>query len=325
LPRVHPAVTNTPDVRASVLRWFFLALACLFGGIVPACADVLTRSNLHVQIRAGHQALPYSSSTRFDTADALAQIDLLPEVPGRVRLVYGGSLPTSSFAAATGWNREHLWPNSLGIDDRLPAYSDLHNLRPCDANVNSARGNKWFDVSLPTDPGYAKPAHAESPLSATDRDSWMPPASERGDLARALFYMDVRYEGTGGEPDLRLVEDTRLITSTGTAMGRLSTLLRWHAEDPPDAVERLRNEAVARLQGNRNPFVDEPALAAALYLPRLEIILTEGRPALTWDSELPLVLESAPAPSGPWSRAQAIPSAEDALDSVRLFRLTLVP
>jgi endonuclease I len=325
LPHNRTDATNTPDVRASVPLWFLLALACLCGGSLPTCADGVTRSNLHVQIRARHQTLPYSSSTRFDTADALAQIDLLPEVPGRVRLVYGGSLPTSSFGAATGWNREHLWPNSLGIDDRLPAYSDLHNLRPCDANVNSARGNKWFDVSLPTDPGYARPAHAESPLSATDRDSWMPAPSERGDLARALFYMDIRYEGTGGEPDLRLVEDTRLITSSGTAMGRLSTLLRWHAEDPPDDVERLRNDAVARFQGNRNPFVDEPGLAGAVYLPRLEIVLTEGRPVLTWDSELPLVLESAPSPAGPWSRAQAMPSAEDALESVRLFRLILAP
>jgi endonuclease I len=312
-------------VRVPSLAAGLLLLTLLLGGLDRTLADPLIRSNLHVLVRTRHQPLPYASSTRFDTSDALAQVDLVPGSPSLVRLVYGGSLPVSTFGATTGWNREHLWPNSLGIDDGLPAYSDLHNLRPCDAHVNSARGNKWFDVSTPADPGYAKPAHAESPLSATDRDSWMPAASERGDLARALFYMDVRYEGTAGEPDLRLVEDTRLITSTGSAMGRLSTLLRWHAEDPPDDAERQRNDAVARLQGNRNPFIDQPALATAVYLPDLKIRLVDGRPVLAWESELPLTLESAQAPEGPWSRAQAAPLDDASPDTTRLFRLVLAP
>ena len=48
-------------------------------------------------------------------------------------------------------------------------------------------------------------------------------------------------------------------------MGALSVLLQWHAEDPVDEAERLRNEAVYSYQGNRNPFIDHPAWVDCIY------------------------------------------------------------
>ena len=43
-------------------------------------------------------------------------------------------------------------------------------------------------------------------------------------------------------------------------------LLRWNAEDPPSAFEQRRNERIhATWQGNRNPFVDHPEWAAAIW------------------------------------------------------------
>ena len=92
-----------------------------------------------------------------------------------------------------------------------------------------------------------------------------------------MFYMAIRYEGgthglTGSaEPDLVLTDNTSLIVSsggntTGTAyMGRLSVLLEWHAQDPPDDDERRRNEVIYSYQGNRNPFVDHPEWAECLF------------------------------------------------------------
>jgi len=92
----------------------------------------------------------------------------------------------------------------------------------------------------------------------------------KGDIARAVLYMAIRYEGgahptTGqGEPDLELTDDRSRIVSTSASpayMGLLSTLLAWHQSDPPDARERERNEVVYSFQGNRNPFIDQPQWA----------------------------------------------------------------
>ena len=105
---------------------------------------------------------------------------------------------------------------------------------------------------------YADPAHAEAPLTTADIDSWEPPESLKGDVARAMFYMAVRYEGGSGEPDLELTDDIGEITTSRSKMGRLTTLLDWHTIDPVSAEERLRNDKVFSIQGNRNPFVDHP-------------------------------------------------------------------
>jgi len=95
----------------------------------------------------------------------------------------------------------------------------------------------------------------------------------KDDIARALFYMDVRYEpGTTGEPDLVLTEATGTIASTTNFMGRLRILLAWHAADPVDAAERRRNDVVfERYQQNRNLFVDRPEFVRLVFWPVLDI------------------------------------------------------
>jgi endonuclease I len=102
-------------------------------------------------------------------------------------------------------------------------------------------------------------------------------ARRKGDVARAILYMDVRYEGGTAangqpEPDL-IVTNNRaqiVVTPSGQVpaqgyMGVLSTLLAWHNADPPDAQEQLRNAVVYSYQGNRNPFIDHPEYAACLW------------------------------------------------------------
>src|SRR5262249_10321340 len=115
------------------------------------------RLALHNIIK-GHTSVPYSSSGP-DTVDALKVLDEDPSDTNNVILIYSRrSDPKTNFNVNTiGWNREHLWPNSYGIDGHMPAYSDLFNLRPEDEMVNSARGNKYYDLSDTNDPGYRKP------------------------------------------------------------------------------------------------------------------------------------------------------------------------
>ena len=43
-----------------------------------------------------------------------------------------------------------------------------------------------------------------------------------------------------------------------------SILRKWHEMDPPDATERLRNDVVFSIQGNRNPYIDHPEYVAAI-------------------------------------------------------------
>ncbi len=76
---------------------------------------------------------------------------------------------------------------------------DMHAMRAVDSSVNSSRGNLFYDDSDPLATGYASPAHPETPGTFRDFNSWEPRDCEKGDLARALLYMDLRYEGTNGE------------------------------------------------------------------------------------------------------------------------------
>jgi endonuclease I len=303
---------NRRPVRWSlrtIPRWILMGLvACL----TLAVSVELGQAQSAVELRAlwhrrlsGHRVIPYSSSTRLDTSDALAQLDADPANTNQVILIYGGlSLPASTFGRSGGWNREHLWPNSYGLDEVEPAFSDLHNLRACDSNANSARGNKWYDLSNPAEGGFRSPAHAEAPGTSTDSNSWEPPVRERGDIARALFYMDVRYEGdVPGEPELQLVQHVERISATNALMGRLLTLLRWNRNDPPDDRERRRNSAVERWQGNRNPFVDNPELAELLFVPAIRVGFQSGVPVVIrpTGTDINWLVESAGVPFGPWS------------------------
>ncbi len=233
-----------------------------------------------------HNVIPYSSSS-LDTQDALEVLDQDPVNSNNVILIYSRrSEPKATWPA---WNREHLWPNSYGIDDQPPAYSDLHNLRACDANVNSSRGNEFFDWSDTNAASYVMPAHVEAPECSSDADSWEPPPSVRGDIARAQFYMAVRYAGDkANEPDLELTDNIAAINSASTLMGRLRTLLQWHAADPVDDAERTRNDLIYSLyQANRNPFVDQPGWVQAAFVPRLAIETTTGGVRLRWAADGP--------------------------------------
>jgi hypothetical protein len=84
-----------------------------------------------------------------------------------------------------------------------------------------------------------------------------------------ILYMDVRYEGTSGELDLSVIDAVN--TSPAPQHGRLSTLLDWHEQDPPDAFEINRNNVVYSYQGNRNPFIDHPEFVGYIWNPTANV------------------------------------------------------
>ncbi|RYV04168.1 endonuclease I [Shewanella sp. OPT22] len=195
--------------------------------------------------------------------DQLGYTDVDPNNSNNVILLYTGrSEPKSNRAGQSNsldaWNREHVWAKSHGFPrSGQHGYTDLHHLRPADVSVNSSRGNKDFAMG--------GSAIGEAPGTKTDSDSFEPSNDVKGDVARMIFYMDVRYQGSdnSGTPDLSVVEG---ITSNGQPeLGDVCILLKWHQQDPVSAWEQRRNTRIHERQLNRNPFIDNPAWAQSIF------------------------------------------------------------
>ncbi|WP_211341516.1 endonuclease [Myceligenerans xiligouense] len=230
------------------------------GGDGPAgyydAADGLTGSALKSALHGiidDHTELSYST-----VWTALRETDEDPGNSGNVIELYTGrSISKYDNGGNVGdWNREHTWAKSHGdFGTSAGAGTDLHHLRPSDVQVNSTRSNKDFDEGGSSVSGCTG--------CSTDSNSFEPPDRVKGDVARMLFYMAVRYEGSDG-PDLELNDSV----SNGSAPlhGRISVLLDWHASDPVSATERSRNEIIySDWQGNRNPFIDHPEWADQIW------------------------------------------------------------
>lgn len=257
---------------------------------VNASSAEQLRCSLHETIN-GHTAYPYSASTT-DTWDILEIADEDPNNAGRILDVYKNrSFTKVSDRAGTGsgvtYNREHTWPNSLGFSDSgSTPYTDTHMLYLSDTGYNSDRGNSPYanctqasgcterttEVNNGFGGGSGSYPGNSNWYNANSFQTWN---HRQGDVARAVMYMAIRYEGGGGEPDLELTDNVNLIVATSSSpayMGLLSTLLAWHAADPPDAAELERNQVIFSFQANRNPFIDHPEWAT-------QALFTSSKPA----------------------------------------------
>lgn len=191
--------------------------------------------------------------------DALRYTDADPKNNNNVILLYTGRSQSklANGGMPNDWNREHVWAKSHGdFGTSAGAGTDLHHLRPTDVSVNSARGSLDFD--------NGGSYHPEATECRFDNDSWEPRNSVKGDVARMLFYMAVRYEGDSGEVDLEL--NNYVNNGKAPYMGKLSILLAWHKLDPVDDFERNRNNVIfEKYQLNRNPFIDHPEWVEAIW------------------------------------------------------------
>ena len=170
---------------------------------------------------------------RYNT---IAKADASLTDPSKVVLIYSRNEVNSAWDSGTTWNREHVWPQSKGwwgeaSNSSKSAGSDLHHVRPENPGVNSSRGNKPFGYKS----GY-----------------YLPVDAAKGDVARILFYLLVRYQEA----------DSKSITSVAESM---EMLLEWNELDPVDALEIQRNRETEKIQGNRNPFIDYPELANIIW------------------------------------------------------------
>lgn len=208
-------------------------------------------SGLNKLVVYGHKDLKYDTARdhMFATVHDADADDIVQDVYTGKR-VPGVTDRTSAFHR--GLNAEHCWPQSLGAKEGH-AKSDLHHLFPADAGANSQRNNLPFGTvvgkatMLPDFLGDG--LHSRLGNGASGETVFEPRADHRGDVARAMFYFYTRYAAA-----------TKATTAVALTNFKLEhdTLLAWHQADPVTAAEKARNEAIYRLQGNRNPFVDHP-------------------------------------------------------------------
>ena len=201
-----------------------------------------------------------------DAYSVLRDADQNPENSGQVWMIYNEQ-PISKIDYQTDnsivgkWNREHIycqsrlgipsgfipngtsdginiWRLTTGLDDIEASHDDTHHLRAVGGQENSSRNNRNFGVDY------------NGPLGTLG--SW------RGDVARAIFYMTLRYNGLN-------VDNGNPSDTPAGHIGDLATLLTWNTIDAADDFEMNRNNVVYNWQMNRNPFIDYPMLADYIW------------------------------------------------------------
>lgn len=201
-----------------------------------------------------------------DIWNACKITDVNPANSSEVLLIYGYTTSGSTSrtrgindnGGSTGdWNREHVFANSLGnpslnaTGTNGPPYADAHNLRPSDTQVNSSRSNKRFATGSGT-------------ASGSVSNGWYPGDEWKGDVARIIMYMYLRY-GDQCKPTFVGVG-----SNSSTPDDMIDLFLQWNADDPVSDIEKTRNDyqgnsSNAYAQGNRNPFIDNPRLATRIW------------------------------------------------------------
>lgn len=181
-------------------------------------------------------------------------------------------------ASRVSFDKEHIWAQSLGnFGRRVGAGSDFHHLWPSDVKGNQ-QAHSNYNYAVPTSGitevlnDYGTPVGRNGYISGSSQKVFEPLDEYKGDIARAMLYMPVRYNNYIDEdhPHLELVNGspsarTSTPSQTGLA-GDLATLLAWNELDPVSDYEIKRNNLIYHnYQGNRNPFIDHPEWAKIVY------------------------------------------------------------
>ena len=197
--------------------------------------------------------------------DALKFTDQDPDNSNNVLLVYGSNSTTMSLpkSATCGngnssencgvirWNREHTFAQALGnpsLGQTGPG-ADAHHLRACTYALNEQRANRKYAAGIG--------------IAATVGVNYYPGDEWKGDVARMMMYMYLRY----GSQCLPTAVGTGATVASDANM--INLFLQWNAEDPVSQYEDNRNtylgSTAAYAQRNRNPFIDNPYLATLIW------------------------------------------------------------
>ncbi len=238
-----------------VVSSFIFAQQPYYNNVNLTLTGLALKSELSTKIINTHTTiLDYS-----DVWTALQQTDLDPTNSNDVLLLYGyndgdGNPITDRTRSKNDnggnvgdWNREHTYPKSLGTPNlgTANAGADAHHLRSTDVQMNGNRGSRKFATG--------------SGNAGTTGANWYPGDEWKGDVARMMMYMYLRYP-TQCKPD-----NVGVGSSVAIDPDMIALFLDWNAQDDVSAYEENRNAILETEQGNRNPFIDNPYLATIIW------------------------------------------------------------
>lgn len=220
----------------------------------------------------GHNVLSNADLwNAFETADDRPDgyvWDIYSDVPGGTPpyLYSFGSDQCGSYnSEGDCYNREHTVPQSW-FNGGAPMVTDLHHILPTDGWVNQQRGNlPYGEVDAADWTGQNGTKVGDNTWPGYSGTVCEPIDAYKGDLARIYFYMMTRYMGQVASWSSDMLQGGDL------SPWAESLLLDWHNGDPVSTKEVDRNNAAFALQGNRNPFVDNPAWVSSIWGPTAAI------------------------------------------------------
>lgn len=227
------------------------ALSEYYDGISSSLSGSSLKNALRNLITTTH-----TYKTTYDDCKKLSYIsktDGDPNKEGYIILFWSNISIPCLWDNGTTWNREHVWPQSQGWFNTSEAGSDLHHIRPTDPSVNTSHGNDPYADLISG--SYVKTSSKNGSIKTEclKGSGYFEPADNRkGDTARIIFYLLTRY------PD----SDKYSITKVAQSM---DLLLKWNDLDPVDQLEINRNNEVYKIQGNRNPFIDNSDYADMIW------------------------------------------------------------
>ena len=251
----------------------------------------------------------YYTGDGIDVWDILKETDKDPNDEDFVIMIYSGVsiFAEQEYNGGAGWTREHVWAKSRGdFGNTLGPGTDVHAIRPLDNTTNSIRNNRGFDNCTTCIDVYDQWSNPTGSKRDANEWSFEPRVDVKGDVARMLFYMAVRYEGYDGYPDLELSETIQDQSGKLPLHGKLSTLLEWHRNDPVDSWEEIRNNIIYySYQNNRNPFIDYPELAEHLWGNKIGVV---WQSSLSMDEFSEITIKLYPNPTSDYLNIAGINS-----------------
>lgn len=227
----------------------YSALSALSGSSdVTQVPDSALYEALYQTMSSKHSTMTSYGDTRY----LYKYTDCENSNTAEISLFYSGSNVSSTWDGST-YTREHTWPDSKGTgtsdvtNSTTSRETDIIMLRPVTQSNNSSRGNKPYGNSGSTTYFY--------PNSKTDT------YDVRGDVARAVLYVYVRY----GNDDKYADGAIDYMWGEGGVIESKEVLLEWMAADPVDTWEMGRNDSTEAITGTRNIFIDYPELAFELF------------------------------------------------------------